>query len=70
MNCPECGGRTKKYKYIKDGDSTYKQLKCKKCGNLFHTVETQCPKEDFLIRQNEMAREGYRRKCMQAYQNA
>ena len=70
MNCPKCGGKGKKYKYIKDGDSTYKQFKCKKCGELFHTVESQCSREEFLISQNEMSRRNYRKRCMRAYQGA
>ena len=73
MNCPECGGKAKKYKHLKDGDCAYKQLKCLECGNLFHTVvdsigEIECSKEEFLIRQNEQARRNYRRKCMRMYQ--
>lgn len=70
MNCPNCGGHGKKYKHIKDGDSTYKQHKCIKCGNLFHTVETECPKEEFLIRQNEQRRRNHLKRCMRMYQGA
>lgn len=72
MNCPECGGKAKKYKHLKDGDCAYKQLKCVECGNLFHTVvngcEVECSKEEFLIRQNAQARRSYRERCIRRYQ--
>ena len=72
MNCPKCGGNSKKHKHLKDGDCAYKQLKCVECGNLFHTVvtvsETLCSKEEFLIRQRQKDEGKYRRKCMRMYQ--
>lgn len=67
MNCPYCGGAGKKYKHIKDGNSTYKQHKCKRCGELFYMVETFCSKEDFFIRQNANRREQYRKICMREF---
>lgn len=68
MLCPNCGGHGKKYKHIKDGDSTYKQQKCVKCGELFHTVECHISKGTFCVVQNKKARENYRKKCMRKYQ--
>ena len=76
MNCPKCGGNSKKNKHLKDGGSAYRQLKCIECGNLFHTKvtvsETLCSKEEFLIRQRKndegKYRDKYRRKCMRMYQ--
>ena len=74
MNCPKCGGNSKKYKHLKDGDSSYRQLKCIECGNLFHTKvtvsETLCSKEEFLIRQRKQQNEQYRRRCMRKWQTA
>ena len=74
MNCPECGGKTKKYKHLKDGACAYRQLKCTECGNLFHTVvdgsgEVGCSKEEFLKRQNAKFREWYRRKTAGVHQD-
>lgn len=68
MLCPNCGGKGKKYKHIKVGDTTYKQQKCCKCGELYHTVECHISKETFHIVQNEQARRNYRIRCMRAYQ--
>ena len=67
MNCPKCGGKGRKEKYIKDGGSTYKQFYCFKCRELYHTVETPCSKEDFLIRQRKRQNEQYRKRCMRAF---
>lgn len=67
MNCPYCGGTGKKYKHIKDGSSTYKQHKCKRCGELFYMVETFCAREDFLIRQRNQQNEQYRKRCARAF---
>ena len=71
MNCPKCGGKAKQQAHIKDGDCAYKQYRCFECGELFHTVvtvsETECLKEEFLIRQREKDRRNYRKKCMRMW---
>lgn len=74
MNCPKCNGEGKRYAHIKDGNEAYKQWQCLECGNLFYSMvtvhETQCSKEEFLMRQREKDRKNYRKGCMRMYQEA
>lgn len=52
MKCPKCGGRS----YVVDAvdnpvqKETYRKLKCKKCDNVFYTVEFEAVRNRRFMR--------------------
>lgn len=50
MNCPKCGGEVKVLDNINNTEDNeiYRKRKCKKCGNVFYTVEFEADEDESL----------------------
>lgn len=62
MNCPVCGGSTGVLTSRRECDAVYRYRKCKECGYLFYTTETESGSEDFRRLQTEAKRKSKARK--------
>ena len=50
MNCPKCGGKVSVLENFNNTEDNeiYRKRKCKKCGNVFYTVEFEADEDESL----------------------
>lgn len=72
MKCPKCNGEGRSAASFKDGDTSYRRIRCKSCGAIYFAKveETACDSEEFYTVQRKYENDKYRRECMRRYQTS